>query len=192
MSKVIANQQQVAPAAGRDLAQRYPGRTVEGTERVRARSREAMAAKYSADPQAAREAQRTKRAANPEAYAAAAAKSRAKRKVEGKKRNPIKDRDWQLRTKYGITSADYDALLEAQGGGCAICGTTAPGGRSRVYFHVDHDHVTNVVRGLLCHGCNISLGLLQENVDTMMAMASYIMTSQDILGSLHEEGESHF
>lgn len=60
--------------------------------------------------------------------------------------------------KFKITPADFDRMLEEQGGRCAICGTTEPRGRGR--FHVDHDHTSNVVRGLLCTACNTGLGLV--------------------------------
>ena len=45
---------------------------------------------------------------------------------------------------------NYEALLELQGGGCAICG--APPKTRRL--HIDHDHKTMTLRGLLCHRCN--------------------------------------
>ena len=51
------------------------------------------------------------------------------------------------KSRTGIPLAEYDALLAAQGGGCAICGN-APKTRR---LHVDHDHKTGKVRGLLCH-----------------------------------------
>jgi hypothetical protein len=47
----------------------------------------------------------------------------------------------------GVTDDQYDAMLQAQGGGCAICGSRPKTRR----LHVDHDHATGRVRGLLCH-----------------------------------------
>jgi hypothetical protein len=62
-------------------------------------------------------------------------------------------RDKRLRRQYGISAVQYDSLLAIQNGRCAICPATKPGGRGTL-FHVDHDHVTGHVRGLLCHACN--------------------------------------
>jgi hypothetical protein len=53
----------------------------------------------------------------------------------------------------GITDADYAAMLARQYGGCAICGRPPKTRR----LHVDHDHRTGAVRGLLCHRCNRNL-----------------------------------
>ena len=53
----------------------------------------------------------------------------------------------------GVDDAEYARLLEAQGGGCAICGSKPKTRR----LHVDHDHATGRVRGLLCHRCNRAL-----------------------------------
>lgn len=51
-----------------------------------------------------------------------------------------------------VTEEEYAARLEEQGGVCAICGNPPKeGGRA---LHVDHDHKTGDVRGLLCHYCN--------------------------------------
>lgn len=61
-----------------------------------------------------------------------------------RKNNPSKARAWHLRTEYGITVQDYDLMLELQKGRCAICGEECS------LLHVDHDHVTGKVRGLLC------------------------------------------
>lgn len=52
--------------------------------------------------------------------------------------------------QLGVTDDAYARLLAAQGGGCAICGATPKTRR----LHVDHDHRTGAVRGLLCHRCN--------------------------------------
>lgn len=53
----------------------------------------------------------------------------------------------------GITDGAYTALLEAQGGHCALCPNTPKTRR----LHVDHDHATGEVRALLCHRCNRNL-----------------------------------
>jgi hypothetical protein len=55
--------------------------------------------------------------------------------------------------QLGVTDAEYDRLLAAQGGGCAICGNPPKSRR----LDADHDHKTGRVRGLLCHRCNRAL-----------------------------------
>lgn len=76
-----------------------------------------------------------------------------------------------LRRKYGLTPEQYDAMLAAQGGHCAICPATEPGGAGKM-FHVDHDHRTGRVRGLLCHACNT---VLTEHLEKhITAIASYL------------------
>ena len=50
----------------------------------------------------------------------------------------------------GVSDAEYARLLEAQGGHCALCPNTPKTRR----LHVDHDHATGKVRGLLCYRCN--------------------------------------
>lgn len=178
---------------GREATRRY---RAANREALNEKSRLAMAAKY-ADPQERErilERNRAYQKANPEMTAKHNA-IREERIASGqteRKRNPAKDRDWQLRTKYGISSADYDALLENQGGRCAICGTDEPEGRSRTYFHVDHDHDTGAVRGLLCSRCNTALGLMREDTDAIMGMAAYLLSHQDVLGSLTREEEGAF
>jgi 5-methylcytosine-specific restriction endonuclease McrA len=66
---------------------------------------------------------------------------------EYRRANPDRIREGHLKRTFGITLEDFEAMLGAQGGGCAICGRVAPEGTS---LHVDHDHETGVVRGLLC------------------------------------------
>ncbi len=84
-------------------------------------------------------------------------------------------RERNLQKNYGISSSDYDQMLLLQNGMCAICPTTFPGGRKTSnYFHVDHDHTTGKVRGLLCAGCNLAIGHLKESVATARALADYL------------------
>lgn len=79
-----------------------------------------------------------------------------------------------LRAKFGLSLADYAARLAAQGGGCAICGTDEPGGRWGASLHVDHDHATGEVRGLLCAACNVMLGNAGDDPARLRAAADYL------------------
>lgn len=72
--------------------------------------------------------------------------------------------------KYGITVEQYDCLLEAQGGVCAICGA-APGKRR---LDVDHCHAGTQVRGLLCSHCNTALGGFSDDPGTLRRAADYL------------------
>lgn len=89
--------------------------------------------------------------------------------------------DRQFRSKtimwmYGITLDERDAIFEAQGKKCASCGNDNP--RHKKGWHVDHDHTTKKVRGILCHHCNISLGHLREDPKLIRALADYIESHQ--------------
>lgn len=89
-----------------------------------------------------------------------------------------------LKFKHAMTLDEYDELLAAQGGGCAVCGSTDPKGRGR--FHVDHDHrccpgqksCGKCVRGLLCCKCNPGLGSFNDDPELLIAAAAYLMTKQ--------------
>lgn len=63
---------------------------------------------------------------------------------------------------YGITPAQYDEMLAAQGGKCCICRRAKPGHNRINHFMVDHDHKTGSVRGLLCASCNMRLGWFEK------------------------------
>lgn len=58
--------------------------------------------------------------------------------------------------KFGMTLSDRDKMLAEQGGVCAMCGSDNP--RSKRAWHVDHDHATGRIRGILCFPCNTKLG----------------------------------
>lgn len=68
-----------------------------------------------------------------------------------------RERESNLRSKYGFGHAEFAALAERQRWLCAICGKPATKGRGKK-LHIDHDHKTGRIRGLLCGPCNISLG----------------------------------
>lgn len=78
--------------------------------------------------------------------------------------------------QYGLTEKQYTELLDKQHGLCAICHqpeTVTSFGKVR-QLSVDHDHITGVVRGLLCTKCNQALGLLNDSVDRLRAAALYL------------------
>jgi hypothetical protein len=91
--------------------------------------------------------------------------------------NNVARRERYLLHSYGLTPSGFDAMLTAQGGGCAICSAPEPGGRGS--FHVDHDHKCcpgkkscgKCVRGLLCDWCNRRVLPVLEN-DTLVDRAT--------------------
>ena len=90
-------------------------------------------------------------------------------------------RDSVYRRKFGITLADYDAMLLSQDYKCAICLTEDPRGHGQKNkrFHVDHDHATGEVRGLLCHDCNVGLGHFKDRTDIMKDAIHYLDRHED-------------
>lgn len=83
-----------------------------------------------------------------------------------------------LKSKYGLTLEQYDELLASQHGCCMIC-SEKPGKRS---MGVDHDHACcpgetscgDCVRGLLCHRCNVGIGMFNDDPNLLRAAAAYI------------------
>lgn len=83
----------------------------------------------------------------------------------------LRRKERHIKRTYGLTLADFETMLANQGGGCAICASADHGGKS---WHVDHDHETGAVRGILCHGCNHALGGARDNPDVLIAAAKYL------------------
>lgn len=81
---------------------------------------------------------------------------------------------YNVRKKLGITLKQYEEMVVAHGGVCAICGGP-PAGRSKIRFCVDHDHVTGHVRGLLCGYCNSGLGHFKDNLASLRKAVEYLM-----------------
>jgi Recombination endonuclease VII len=73
--------------------------------------------------------------------------------------------------KKGLTPKDYDDLLAQQDNGCWICG--GPPTRTP-YLHIDHNHETMVVRGLLCDSCNLALGKFQDSPVLLRRAIEYL------------------
>jgi hypothetical protein len=88
-----------------------------------------------------------------------------------KKRDAATARAYVLMTKFNLTLEQYNDMLNAQNSVCAICKQSSSNGRG---LSVDHNHSTNKVRELLCHKCNTSLGLLNEDITTLLKMVEYL------------------
>ena len=86
-------------------------------------------------------------------------------------------RDAYLRRTYGISQKTYKTMLAEQGGVCFICEQKPKPGKN---LHVDHDHKTEAVRGLLCWRCNKNiLGRNRENPDIHTRAAAYLCRTRD-------------
>jgi predicted nucleic acid-binding Zn ribbon protein len=72
---------------------------------------------------------------------------------------------------YGITIEEFEARLASQGNRCAICRTEEWSGKGP---HVDHDHATGHVRGVLCHKCNLGLGKFNDDPELLRAAIRYL------------------
>lgn len=80
-------------------------------------------------------------------------------------------RDQYYRRTFGISADDFDALLDGQGGGCAVCGSVPERAAS---LHLDHCHDSGAIRGILCLSCNQGLGKFRERADLLDAAARYL------------------
>lgn len=79
-----------------------------------------------------------------------------------------RNRRYSLRTVYGIEPHEYEAMLAEQDGKCAMksCPNRA--------IHIDHDHKTGKVRGILCRQCNSVLGMAADNLDILRDAVLYL------------------
>jgi Recombination endonuclease VII len=74
-----------------------------------------------------------------------------------------------VRRKFKLEPEEVRALLLKQEGRCAICKTFI-----MYCYHIDHNHTTGVVRGLLCGSCNRGIGLLHESVESLKNAVTYL------------------
>lgn len=81
----------------------------------------------------------------------------------------IKSKD--LHKKYKITHLQYQERLDAQGQRCTICMVDLDLGRDT---HVDHDHTTGEIRGILCKNCNTGLGQFKDSPELLRRAALYL------------------
>ena len=81
-------------------------------------------------------------------------------------------RELNLIKRYGITIEEYTSILEAQGGGCAICDRTDT-------LCVDHCHTSGIVRGILCRRCNTHLEYINE-LEGAKRMLNFLQPHEEV------------
>lgn len=79
---------------------------------------------------------------------------------------------YRLKSRYGISEAEYMRLVDAQGNCCAVCGATE-NTEGRLWC-VDHDHSTGAIRGLLCTRCNVGIGALGDTAEGVRRALDYL------------------
>ncbi len=152
-----------------------PEKAQESDRRSRELNREKIAERarrtYAQDPEKRREHTRRYREAHLE--------ERREYNRRWAQRNRQHNREYKRLLHYGITAEQYDALLEAQGGGCALCGAAPKEGGKNL--GIDHDHACcpgrmscgKCIRGILCDRHNLGLGLLGD-VAQLQAAIEYL------------------
>ncbi len=79
-------------------------------------------------------------------------------------------REDNLKSAFGLTVAQYNDMLKQQGGCCAVCEQKP----ITIRLAVDHDHVTGTIRGLLCIGCNTTVGKLRDSPELVEKLRRYL------------------
>ena len=90
-----------------------------------------------------------------------------------------KARRHYYKKRYGITLEEYEQILEKQNAVCAICGESN-NHKTQQHLHIDHNHKTGKVRGLLCIRCNTIIGNCKENADVLRKAIKYIFKHFDV------------
>lgn len=100
---------------------------------------------------------------------------------------------WKLDHHFNMTVEQYVELVEKQDGRCAICKqlpTEVNGHKHKHRLHVDHDHETGEVRGLLCSLCNCGLGSFKDNPERLLEAINYLNHSQSATKLLNDSSQT--
>jgi len=121
------------------------------------------------------------RARNPEKFAAAKAAQRKNSILRQRRDDPIayqlKNKNRKLREKYGITLAQRAQLIIDQDNRCKVCEISFDDIKPQ-NAHIDHDHATRVVRGILCSNCNLGIGNFRDSIKSLERAIIYIRESR--------------
>lgn len=85
--------------------------------------------------------------------------------------------EYNIKVNYGITLEEYDKILFNQNGKCKICGKE--NGKRYKRLHIDHNHATGKIRGLLCHSCNVAIGFLHDDPELLQRAIDYLNESEE-------------
>jgi hypothetical protein len=97
-------------------------------------------------------------------------KQNAEKFAEYRKAWKLKNRSKIRTEKYDLTPEEFESLEQQQQSKCKICETDCS-------LVIDHCHSTNKVRGLLCNSCNIALGFMKDNPNTLIKAAEYLKST---------------
>lgn len=84
-----------------------------------------------------------------------------------------RERQHNLQRKYGLTIAEYEAMVAAQNGVCAICLKPPTKGNGKKLC-IDHCHTTGKIRGLLCCACNSAIGNMEDSIERLESAKEYL------------------
>lgn len=90
------------------------------------------------------------------------------------KKHPEKLREYAIKYNYNLSPTQYKAIWDNQEGLCAICKVQLSS-LSLKAVHVDHDHSSGKVRGILCNCCNLGLGQFRDSILYLDAAKRYLM-----------------
>jgi len=97
---------------------------------------------------------------------------RKKKMAEYYQQNKHKAKMRAIYLNYGLSETEYYTMMKEQNHSCKICkkhkSDFARG------LAVDHDHITGKIRGLLCKNCNVALGEIKDNIETLKRMINYL------------------
>lgn len=89
-----------------------------------------------------------------------------------KPRHPDSNRAYKYKTIHNLTIEEYDKIFEKQEGCCAIC--LKHQNNFKRHLSIDHNHITNINRALLCHNCNLGLGQFKDSIELLRRAALYL------------------
>ena len=96
------------------------------------------------------------------------------------KANPEKIKGYHLKSTYGITLEEKQAIVAAQGGKCGICGTDDPGTKRGWQVDADHSVSPAKVRGILCKNCNTSLGNFKHDEALLLRAIEWLRGFENV------------
>lgn len=92
-----------------------------------------------------------------------------------KPEHKAKQRGYLLKRNHGLTVEQWERMFNEQGRICGICKSLEP---TTIHgWHVDHCHLTNKIRGILCHSCNTAIGLFKDNIESLLSAVKYLKSS---------------